>query len=1095
MPPKREKFVPFEFEPRNASSFTPRATSLANSVNSSKVPSPSLSTQSSTQSTPFSSTLDLQNLLNAIEKATGSSPLRNQFQELSSVEDGSQMIAAVDNTVNAISEPQQISDFKVIDGINALLKVKKRSVVRESALLLIAKLANKFNQDPWGPAFVLPLLPTALFTFVDKEASVINAAKNAVRSLQDMCTPEVLVSRYLNTIFDVLETGSTKPATKVAALQCIDFVCEQCPSDWIEQQFVRGIPILTAQLHDFKPEVAKQARKTTIGFMQKLDNQDVVPRTEVIVDALTDPGKVQNCIKTLSSVTFVAEVTEPCLAVLVPILVRALTVFSSQDSLRLAVIVTENLTRLVHNPFEVSRYVPFLLPGVKQTVETASLPEVRNMATKALAVLESALNSENQSDRQIRISSEEAIDIIPATIPKEVQTLAADVIKVSVNTREFDVLRKCLTHVVKFDTETANKQVLHFENMFADTRIEETDEDGIEVVNARFSLAYGGRMLLNKATLRLFKGHRYGLCGRNGCGKSTLLRSIANGKLEGFPDQSEVRTCFVEHKLQGADADLDIVTFISNDPEIHADRDAIANTLKEVGFNDDRLQQSVGSLSGGWKMKLELARAMLMNADVLLLDEPTNHLDVANVKWLQDYLTTHTDITSLIVSHDSGFLDAVCTDIIHYENKRLAYYKGNLSEFVKVRPEGMAYYTLTDSVVKMHFPAPGILTGVRSNTRAIARMTDITFKYPGAAKNSLENVSCSVSLSSRITVIGPNGAGKSTLIKLLTGELVPDTGKVEKHPNLRIGYIAQHAFQHVEKHKEKTANQYLQWRYQNGDDREIHLKQTRLFSDEEKAIMERPQKIDDGRERVLEAIIGRQKLKKSFQYEVQWKGMLPKHNSWMAREDLVERGFGKLVQEFDDHEASREGLGYRELVPPVIRKHFEDVGLDGDVADYTPLGSLSGGQLVKVVIAGATWNNPHLLVLDEPTNYLDRDSLGGLAMAIKEWNGGVILISHNTEFLGAMEAEQWLVDNGTLVTKNSNGDVTDANAEKKAPKLTGAKSRDNDSPADIKIRKKKKKLTRNEMKEREARRRLRYIEWLNSPKGTPKPVDTDDEEE
>src|SRR5690606_11073791 len=101
-----------------------------------------------------------------------------------------------------------------------------------------------------------------------------------------------------------------------------------------------------------------------------------------------------------------------------------------------------------------------------------------------------------------------------------------------------------------------------------------------------------------------------------------------------------------------------------------------AAVLEEVGFERERFSQNVGALSGGWKMKLALAEAMLMKADVLLLDEPTNHLDVTNVKWLQNYLKTHTNITSLIVSHDSGFLDEVCTDIIHYKQKKLKHYKG-----------------------------------------------------------------------------------------------------------------------------------------------------------------------------------------------------------------------------------------------------------------------------------------------------------------------------------------------------------------------------------------------------------------------------------
>ena len=172
------------------------------------------------------------------------------------------------------------------------------------------------------------------------------------------------------------------------------------------------------------------------------------------------------------------------------------------------------------------------------------------------------------------------------------------------------------------------------------------------------------------------------------------MRAIANGQLDGFPDKDTLRTCFVEHKLQGEEGDLDLVSFIALDEELQStSREEIAAALESVGFDEERRAQTVGSLSGGWKMKLELARAMLQKADILLLDEPTNHLDVSNVKWLEEYLLEHTDITSLIVSHDSGFLDTVCTDIIHYENKKLAYYKGNLAAFVEQKPEAKSYYT------------------------------------------------------------------------------------------------------------------------------------------------------------------------------------------------------------------------------------------------------------------------------------------------------------------------------------------------------------------------------------------------------------------
>jgi len=397
-------------------------------------------------------------------------------------------------------------------------------------------------------------------------------------------------------------------------------------------------------------------------------------------------------------------------------------------------------------------------------------------------------------------------------------------------------------------------------------------------------------------------------------------------------------------------------------------------------------------------------------------------------------------------------------------------------------------------------------------------MQHVNYTYPGASKPSLHDVSCALSLSSRVAIIGANGAGKSTLIKILTGEVIPQEGKVEKHPNLRIGYIKQHALEHVEMHMEKTPNQYLQWRYAHGDDREVLMKQTRQLTDEDKAQMEKPIDLGDGKgPRFIEALIGRQKYQKSFQYEIKWKNMLPKFNTMISRETLLKYGFFKLVQEFDDHEASREGLGYRVLEPKVISKHFEDIGLDPEIANHNEISGLSGGQKVKVVLAGAMWNNPHLLVLDEPTNFLDRDSLGGLAVAIREFKGGVVMISHNEEFVGALCPEQWHVADGRLTHKGHIGismdrfedsrpgssAVSSAMASAAGSPLSSAvpsaaasaANSDAEGPADMKFKAKKKKvkLTRAQQKEREVRRRLRYIEWLNSPKGTPQPPNSDDE--
>lgn len=227
----------------------------------------------------------------------------------------------------------------------------------------------------------------------------------------------------------------------------------------------------------------------------------------------------------------------------------------------------------------------------------------------------------------------------------------------------------------------------------------------------------------------------------------------------------------------------------------------------------------------------------------------------------------------MIISHDSGFLDAVCSNIIHYHKKQLVYYRGNLADFVEKYPPGRTYYTLSDDVVKFTFPTPGSLMGVRSRTRAILKMTDCTFTYPGASKPQLYNATCGVSLSSRVGIVGPNGAGKSTLIKLLTGETLPDTGRVEKHPNLRIAYVAQHAFHHIEQHLEKSAVQYIMWRYQEGVDKEQAMKATRALTPEEEAQLKVPITAKTGEIRYLESIVGRQKLKKSYTYEVKWQGM------------------------------------------------------------------------------------------------------------------------------------------------------------------------------------------------------------------------------
>lgn len=443
-----------------------------------------------------------------------------------------------------------------------------------------------------------------------------------------------------------------------------------------------------------------------------LSNDDVAPRIPLLIKTMEKPSTetLQKAIHALSQTTFVAIVTAPVLALLTPLLERSLnTPTTSQEVLRQTVVVVENLTKLVHDPVEARTFLPCLKPGVQGVQQRASLPEVRELATRSLNVIKKAMGDDDgnlvAAGQITPAKTEDVLRVLDKVIkaggglagqPDDgplwalTRQYIAEMVVEDVNQRQFFRITLCsgryMKQLLKEDSADTIAEALQKHFVDEDHRKFgqpiKPDSGEIEIVNTDFSLAYGGKLLLSHTNITLHKGHRYGLCGRNGAGKSTLMRSIAEGKLEGFPSKDELKTCFVEHN-QGEDADLSIIDFIAKDPELAASgRERISEILSEVGFTagpGGRQEERVGSLSGGWKMKLALARAMLMGADVLLLDEPTNHLDVGNVKWLEEYLKSHTEITSLIVSHDSGFLDNVCTDIYHYETKKLVCYPGNLA--------------------------------------------------------------------------------------------------------------------------------------------------------------------------------------------------------------------------------------------------------------------------------------------------------------------------------------------------------------------------------------------------------------------------------
>merc|ERR1711966_637409 len=297
-------------------------------------------------------------------------------------------------------------------------------------------------------------------------------------------------------------------------------------------------------------------------------------------------------------------------------------------------------------------------------------------------------------------------------------------------------------------------------------------------------------------------------------------------------------------------------------------------------------------------------------------------------------------------------------------------------------------------------------------------------------KPTLFDISIQVSLSSRVACIGENGAGKSTMIKLLVGEIEPQVGDVWKHPNARVAYVAQHAFHHIEDHLDKTPNEYIRWRFANGgEDKESIVKLAyQLTPDEEKLTKEQFEytwvDADSGKQMkrkdvILELVGGRRQKGKDYEYETKFRSAA--EADWVNQKVLKSRGWEKACKAIDLRIAQTAGIMARPLSTVNVEKHLSDVGLEAEFATHYRMGALSGGQKVKVVLAAATWTQPHILILDEPTNYLDREALGALATAIQEFAGGVVIISHNNEFCKTCCNEEWIMDAGHLTTKGEAG--------------------------------------------------------------------------
>eukprot|EP01135_Chromosphaera_perkinsii_P002095 Nk52_evm29s217 gene=Nk52_evmTU29s217 len=1022
------------------------------------------------------------------------------------------MTAATFNPANAESRSQMVTAIKYATSMGAnqdanlkavnsskfgavlekAMKDKKSTENREAACAFFSELLNACGKH--AEPIVVAHLDSVLDLIGDKQLKVRNAADATLQALAKNMNPNA-IKIVLPKLLAGLDNDK-KWMTKMSCLKTIMSMVEVHPFQ-MRACIPETLPVLSECMWDTKPEVQALCKDAMTATCNLVGNKDIEEFIPAVVSCIANPSEVPGCVHKLGATTFVTTVDQATLSVMVPLLIRAQTERATPIKRKTCVIV-DNMCKLVEDPRDAALFLPKLLPGLDRIKEEVADPEVRDVATRAHNTLMKACNGldPEKVTSHKKADPKELLDYIVSKVKGSgkieglvlsslefVANLCAQLSdslhfcpKTWLNTAFDPYLEvffpKATYEPVSHSLCKAEEEKARKDNVLGD---EQEEEEGEDLCDCEFSLAYGGKILLNNARLVLKKGKRYGLCGPNGVGKSTLMRAIANGQLDGFPSPDEVKTCYVEHDIDGETAEMEVIDFILNDPDFSKlEKKEVKDTLNSVGFDEEMCHSPITSLSGGWKMKLALARAMLRHADILLLDEPTNHLDVVNVAWLEKYLTGLKSVTSIIVSHDSGFLDNVCTGIIHYESLKLKNYVGNLSVFVKKVPSAKSYYELASSQgLTWKFPEPGFLEGIKSKDKAILKMNGVGFSYPGTTKQILHDVAIQVSLSTRAAVIGPNGAGKSTMIKILTGELETEIGTIWRHPNMRFAYVAQHAFHHIEDHLDKSPNEYIQWRFAGGEDREELEKEGNKITAEELAEMQKVN-IIDGVKRVVDKILGRRKLKNSYEYEVQWKNSAPDENMWLPRKQLMDMGLEKMILEIDRKVAAEQGNMLRPLTQKAIEKHLSDVGLDPEFATHSQMRGLSGGQKVKVVIGAAMWLNPHVLIMDEPTNYLDRESLGALAAAIREFNGGVLLISHNQQFTSELCDQVWTVNNGLLVPTGHNW--TDTNAGEKIDWKEEEEMID--AFGNVVKNTRKKKLTKREIREKKKRNALRRKQGL-----------------
>lgn len=507
----------------------------------------------------------------------------------------------------------------------------------------------------------------------------------------------------------------------------------------------------------------------------------------------------------------------------------------------------------------------------------------------------------------------------------------------------------------------------------------------------QLSLRRGGRVLFQKASMQLHPGWKIGLTGVNGAGKSTLFSALLGGMESDSGSLTRPSVWTVAHMAQEIEAlDMKAIDFVlsgdeeyweiqhklehpetlSNDELAHlygrfdeingySAPSKASQLMAGLGFFEHQSELSVASFSGGWRMRLNLARTLMSRSDLLLLDEPTNHLDLDAILWLEDWLKAY-EGTLVLISHDRDFLDAITDHILHIENQELTLYTGNYSTFERTRSERLAQQQQAyekQLATRAHlqkyidrFKAQATKAKqAQSRIKQLERMqelsaahvdTPFTFSFREPTKMSspllelehadigygdkliVTNVNLQITPTSRIGLLGMNGAGKSTLIKSLVGDLPLLRGKRKASELLNIGYFAQHQMDALD----GNASPMLQ----------------------------------------------------------------------LAR------------------------IADPKISEATLRAFLGSFGFSGERMD-TPSESFSGGERARLALALIVWKRPNVLILDEPTNHLDLDMRHALTMALQDFEGAVVLVSHERQLIASVCDELILVHGGR--SKEFEGDL------------------------------------------------------------------------